>query len=530
MSIAKVLVSDKLSENGIKILRDTPGIEVDVKTGMSPDELLQVIPQYNGLIIRSATKVTTEVLDAATNLKVVGRAGIGVDNVDIKAASAKGVVVMNTPGGNTNTTAEHAISMMMALCRQIPQATASVKGGKWEKKRFMGMELFNKTLGVVGIGRIGSIVVARARGLAMKVIAFDPFISDEAAEKMAVEKVTLDDLFARADIISCHTPLTDETRHIIGDEAFAKMKDGVRIINCARGGIVDETALAKAIKSGKVAGAAIDVFETEPPDPELELLEMEEVIFTPHLGASTSEAQEKVALAVAEQFVEFFNNGMIINAINMPQIDPEQLAKVRPYLSLAEQMGAFTAQIAEGGLKRVQIEYMGELSNVDQRPITQAILKGILTCYVGPSVNLVNAPYLADSRGVTVSAATSSVKRNFASLLGLRLITETDDVYVEGTVFISGKPRLVKLQEVIIEAQLEGNMIIFTNDDKPGVIGNVGAYLGDAGVNIAAFHLGRESVGGRAISIVNVDQQPTQSQLSELGKIENIIDVKLASL
>lgn len=530
MSDIKILVSDKLSEKGVEILRAAPGISVDVKTGMSEDELIGVIGQYNGLVIRSATTVTKKVLDAAQNLKVIGRAGIGVDNVDVEAASAKGVVVMNTPGGNITTTAEHAISMMMALSRQIPQATASVKGGKWEKKKFMGMELSAKTLGVVGIGRIGSIVVNRARGLQMKVVAYDPFISNEAAEKLGVELVTLDELYARADVISVHTPMTPETKHMIGAEAFGKMKKGVRIINCARGGIIDEAALAAAINEGIVAGAALDVFEKEPPEADNPLLGLDNVIFTPHLGASTAEAQENVAIGIAEQFVDYFANGIINNAVNVPSIDPDQLPVVRPYMALGERMGSFIAQISTGGVKKVEVEYMGDLADVDHRPITQSVLKGILENYVDETVNLVNAPFLAESRGIVVSQSTSSVKRNFAALVGLRLITEEGEIHVEGTVFVGGEPRLVRIEDYIIEAQLEGTMLVVTNNDKPGVIGKIGGFLGDSGVNIAAFHLGRHETGGRAMAIVNVDSAPTQDQLGRLSGLENIIDAKLVRL
>jgi len=522
-------VSDKLSEHGVKILRDAPGIDVDVKVGMTPEQLIDIIGSYDGLIIRSATKVTPEVLDAAKNLKVIGRAGIGVDNVDKETASAKGIIVMNTPGGNTTTTAEHAISMMMAMCRQIPQATASVRAGKWEKKKFMGMELYGKTLGVVGIGRIGSIVVKRARGLEMRVIAYDPFISNDAADKLGVELVSLDELYARADVISVHTPMTKETKHMIGSEAFDKMKKGVKIVNCARGGIIDETALAEAVKDGKVAGAALDVFENEPPG-DSPLLKLDEVIFTPHLGASTSEAQESVAIAVAEQFIDFFNKGIVRNALNMPSIDPEHIALVRPYLKLGEQMGSFTSQMGQGALKKVHIEYMGELAEIDQRPITQSILKGALQNYVDESVNMVNAPYLAESRGVVISTTTSSVKRNFMALIGLRLETEEREVYVEGTVFIGGEPRLVKLEEFLIEFQLEGTLLAVTNNDKPGVIGKIGAFLGDNNINIGAFNLGRAQTGGRAMAIVSIDSTLSPEQIDKLSRIENIIEAKLVQL
>lgn len=531
MTTAKVLVSDKLSEAGVKILQDAPaGIEVDVKTGMKPDELIKVIPNYDGLIIRSATKVTENILNAATKLKIIGRAGIGVDNVDTKTASAKGVVVMNTPGGNTTTTAEHAIAMMMALSRMIPQATASIKAGKWEKSKFMGSEHFNKTLGIIGIGRIGSIVVKRARGLEMKVIAADPFISQTAAENMGVELVTLDDLLARADYISIHSPLTPETKHIVNADAFKKMKKGVRIINCARGGIIDEHALADAIKDGIVAGAALDVFENEPVGADNPLLQLDEVVLTPHLGASTSEAQVNVAIAVAEQFVDFFTSGIIRNAVNVPSVDPEQLAVVRPYLALGEKMGAFLSQIAKGGVTEIKITYMGELGDIDQRPVTQSIIKGVLEHFIEESVNFVNAPYIAESRGIVVSSGTSSVKRNFKSLLGVEIITDIGKHYAEGAVFIGDQPRLVKLNDFLVEAHLDGSMLVFTNDDKPGVIGAIGTYLGDHGINVASFELARSNEGGVATAIVSVDNTPSPEDIAKMKEIENIREVRLITL
>ncbi|MDH4183686.1 MAG: phosphoglycerate dehydrogenase [Nitrospinota bacterium] len=526
----KILVSDKLSEDGIKILKAAPGFTVDEKVGLSHPDLLKIIGEYDGLVVRSATKADKALIEAGTRLKVIGRAGIGVDNVDVKAASARGVVVMNTPEGNIVTTAEHAISMMMALCRQIPQATASIREGKWEKKKFMGVEMFNKTLAVIGIGRIGSIVVRRARALEMKVIAFDPFISAQAAEKMGVELVTLEELFKRADFISIHTPLTEETKYLLGKENLAKMKKGVRIINCARGGIIHEADLAEAIKSGHVAGAALDVFEQEPPAKDNPLVGLENVIFTPHLGASTTEAQENVAIAVAEQFVDFFVRGITRNAVNMPSIPQEQLAIIRPYMTLGEKMGSFIAQVAEGGAKEIRIEYTGELSHVDQRPITQSVVKGVLEHYVGPTVNLVNAPYLAESRGVIVGAQSNPEKRNFAALLGVRLITEKGAMHIEGAVFLDGEPRLVRMEDIPIEASLEGTLILAANNDRPGVIGAIGACLGHHGVNIAAFHLGRVGAGGKAMAIVNVDSAPSPDQLKELSKIENVLDVKLARL
>ena len=523
-----MLVSDKLSETGLAILRKAPGFTVDVKTGMKPEELIAAIPSYDALIIRSATTVTPEVISAATNLKLIGRAGVGVDNVDVKAASARGIVVMNTPGGNTVTTAEHTIAMMMSLARQIPSASASVKSGKWEKK-FMGTELSGKTLGVIGLGRIGALVVKRAHGLEMKIIGHDPFINAAAAENMGVELVSLDELFARSDFITLHTVLTPETKKLIGRESIAKMKKGVRIINCARGALIDEEALAEAIKDKKVAGAALDVFNSEPPS-DSPLVGLDEVVCAPHLGASTYEAQENVAIAVAEQTVEYFNAGVIQNAVNVPSIAPELLTLLRPYVSLGEKLGSFAAQIADGGLKKIEITYMGELASVSAAPVTQSVIKGILEVYLGKTVNFVNAPILAESRGIVVSSVTSSVKRHFSALLGLKLTTDTQELYTEGSVFGDNAPRLVKMDDFNLEAKLSGAMIVSVNNDKPGVIGAIGTFLGKKGINIAAFELSRTELGGKAVSIVTVDTSPSPDDLKEMAAIPNVVKVKVATI
>lgn len=530
MKTYKTLVSDKLSEAGIAILKETPNIEVDVKIGMKPEELKAVIGDYDALIIRSATKVTADVIKVAGKLKVIGRAGIGVDNVDTPIASAKGIVVMNTPGGNTVTTAEHAIALMMSVCRNIPAATASVKAAKWEKSKFLGVELSGKTLGIIGIGRIGSLVAKRAHGLEMKVIAFDPYISAEAAEKMGVELVTLDELYRSADVISLHCQLTNETRGMIGKEAFGKMKKGMRIINCARGGLIDEKDLAVAVEEGVVAGAALDVFETEPPDETSPLFSLDQVVLTPHLGASTSEALENVSTQVARQVADYLTKGIIQNAINVPSVDPEELPIIRPYMELGERVGSFLAQITSGGPKRIEITYMGELAEINTKPVTQAIIKGALEVYVGKTVNLVNAPYLAESRGIVVKAGTSSVKRNFAALMEITIETEEEKVSAEGTVFVGGEPRLVRLMSVLIEAKLKGDMLVFTNNDHPGVIGHIGGYLGEEKINIASFQLGRESEGGKAIAIVNIDSTPTPEQIAAMKKIENVLDVEVVKI
>ena len=525
MSSFKALVSDKLSEAGVAILKETPGIDVDVKTGMSPDELLKVIGEYDALIIRSATKVTADVIKAAEKLRVIGRAGIGVDNVDTPAASAKGVVVMNTPGGNTVTTAEHAIAMMMSVCRNIPSATASVKESKWEKSKFLGVELSCKTLGIIGIGRIGSLVAKRAHGLEMNVVAYDPYISEEAADKLGVKLLSLEELYKTADVISLHTQLTDETKGMIGKEAFGKVKKGVFIINCARGGLIDESALAEAVKSGIVAGAALDVYETEPPSSDNPLLGLERVVMTPHLGASTGEALENVSVAVANQVADYLVRGVIQNAVNVPSVDPEELSVVRPYMELGERIGSFLAQTSKGGLKRIKVTYMGELAEINTKPVTQATVKGVLETSVGKTVNLVNAPYLAESRGIVVQSGTSSAKRNFAALMQVTIETDKEKRQAEGTVFIGSEPRLVKLENVLIETKLAGDMLVFSNNDKPGVIGAIGGLLGEKKINIANFQLGRDKEGGRAIAIVSIDAPATSAQIDAMKKIENVIDV-----
>lgn len=528
MGLVRILVSDKLSETGINILKASGLFDVDVKTGMSPTELGSVIGQYDGLIIRSASQVTRDVLASATNLKVVGRAGIGVDNVDVKAASERGVVVMNTPGGNTTTTAEHAIALMLSMARRIPQAAASIKAGKWEKG-LLGVELWGKTLGVVGLGRIGSLVAKKAIGLEMKIIAYDPFINAQTADKMGVELVSLDDLYGRSDFITLHCVLTPETRKMLGGEAFAKMKKGVRIINCARGGLVDEDALAEAIRSGKVAGAALDVFEKEPPK-DSPIVAMDEVVGTPHLGASTAEAQENVAIHIAEQMVDFFRNGVIQNAVNVPSISPEQFSVVRPYLALGGKLGSFVAQVAGDGPKNLEITYMGEIADIQTAPVTQSIIKGLLEVYVGTTVNFVNAPYLAESRGITISTTKSTEKRALAGLVGVKLKTDSGDVYAEGAVFPGGESRLTKLSGFFMEARLDGTMIVFTNNDKPGVIGAIGTFLGSKGINIASFELSRMQLGGQAMAIINVDSTPSPADLAEMKKIVNVLDVKLVRL
>ena len=518
----KILVSDKLSETGLEILRKCPLLEVDVKTGMTPEELIKVIPDYEGLVIRSGTKVTAQVLDAAKKLKVIARAGAGVDNVDVVAASKKGVAVENTPGGNTVTTGEHTIALMCALARNVPQGNASIKSGGWDRK-LVGVELLGKTLGVVGIGRVGSIVVSRAQGFRMHCIAYDPYISKEKAEELGVEMVTLDELWARSDFISVHSPLTENTRHMISTEQFNKMKDGVRIINCARGGIIDEAALAEAIKSGKVGGAALDVFENEPPGKDNPLIGLPQVIGTPHLGASTGEAQENVAIAAANQLVAFFETGLIQNAVNVPAVDPELLKRIEPYLTLAEKMGSFLAQICKGGVKEIEIASSGEIADVDMKPMATSVLKGFLSQISGDEINFVNAPFVAEERGIIVKTSESHKAHDFTGLLAVKVVSDDGEQSISGTIFGKKEPRIVNINGVYIEAVPEGNMLVFTNNDRPGVIGRIGSYLGEKGINIGQFRLGRTGPLQDAVCIVNIDEPLTQDMLEEIKNLPDMI-------
>lgn len=515
----RVLVSDKLSQTAVQIFRDR-GVDVDFlpDLGKDKEKLLEVIGQYDGLAIRSATKATEKIIEAATNLKVIGRAGIGVDNVDIPAASRKGIIVMNTPFGNSITTAEHAITLMLACARQIPAADASTQAGKWEKSKFMGIEITNKTLGLIGAGNIGKIVADRARGLKMKVVAFDPFLSQETADQIGVEKVELDDLFARADFITMHVPLTDKTRNIISAESLAKMKDGVRIINCARGGLVDETALAEAIKSGKVAGAAFDVFEVEPAK-ESPLFGLPNVVCTPHLGASTTEAQENVAIQVAEQISDYLVNGAVTNALNMPSITAEEAPLLTPFVKLAESLGAFVGQVTDGPIIKIEIIYDGAVSKMNIKALSSAAIAGLIKSQVA-DVNMVSAPIMAKERGIQMSETTQDKSGVFDSYIKINVTTEKHERSIAGTVFSDGKPRFIQIKGINLDADIGRHMIYVTNKDAPGIIGKLGNVLGEAGVNIANFQLGRDEAGGNAIALLYVDkpvQQETLDKLLESG-------------
>ncbi len=512
----KVLIADKLSPAAVAIFKER-GVEVDVKTGLSKEDLLKIVDQYDGIAIRSATKVTADVIKAAKNLKVVGRAGIGVDNVDIPAATAAGVIVMNTPFGNSITTAEHAIAMMMALARDLPAANASTQAGKWEKNRFMGTEVYGKTLGLIGAGNIGSIVADRAKGLKMHVVAFDPFLSPERAAGLGIEKVELNDLLARADFITLHTPLTNETRNIISADAINKMKKGTRIINCARGGLVDEAALKAALDSGHLAGAALDVFEEEPAKTNI-LFGNEKVIATPHLGASTEEAQENVALQVAEQISDYLLNGAITNALNMPSINAEEAQKVRPWIALAEKLGAFVGQLTDTSLQSVEILYEGSAAELNQRALTQAAIAGLLKPALS-DVNMVNAPIVAKERGIKISETRQPRQGVYEGYIKITAVMDGTTRRVAGTVFSDGRPRLIQVKDINLDAEFAPHMLYVVNEDKPGFIGAFGSLLGAAGVNVATFNLGRAKPGEDAIALVEVDGGISDKVLGDIGKL-----------
>lgn len=521
----KVLISDKLSPAAVQIFKDH-GLEVDFQPdlGKDKDKLLEVIGQYDGLAIRSASKVTEKIIAAATNLKVIGRAGIGVDNVDIPAATAKGIIVMNTPFGNAITTAEHAIAMMFAAARQIPAADASTQAGKWEKSKFMGVEITAKTLGLIGCGNIGSIVAERAIGLKMKVVAFDPFLSSERARDLGIEKVELDALLRRADFITLHTPLTDKTRNIISADAIAKMKDGVYVVNCARGGLVDEQAMRDALDSGKVAGAAFDVFVDEPAKENV-LFGAPNLVCTPHLGAATSEAQENVALQVAEQMSDYLINGAVTNALNMPSISAEEAPKLTPFVKLAEQLGSFAGQLTESGIKAIRLEYEGAVADMNTRALTAAALTGVLTPLL-QTVNMVSAPALAKARDIHVEEVRREQMGAYETYIRLTVITERQERSVAGTVFADGKPRIIQVKGINMEAELGAHMLYITNEDKPGFIGTFGMLLGEAGVNIATFNLGRMADCGDAIALIEVDGAVSDDVLEKITALPLVRQVK----
>ena len=523
MTKPKVLISDKMDPNAAAIFRER-GCEVDEITGLSPEELIKIIGKYDGLAIRSSTKVTQAILDACDNLKVIGRAGIGVDNVDIPAASAKGVVVMNTPFGNSITTAEHAIALMFALARQIPEANAQTQAGLWPKNGFMGVEVTGKTLGLIGAGNIGAIVAARALGLRMKVVAFDPFLTPERAIEMGVEKADLDTLLAKADFITLHTPLTDQTRNILSRENLANAKKGVRIINCARGGLIDEAALKEALDSGQVAGAALDVFAVEPAK-ESPLFGTPNFICTPHLGASTTEAQVNVALQVAEQMADYLVNGGVTNALNMPSLSAEEAPKLKPYMALAEKLGSLVGQLAHDNLTQISIEVEGAAAQLNIKPITGAVLAGLMRRY-SDTVNMVNAPFLAKERGLDVREIRHDREGVYHTLIRVTVATSQGDRSVAGTLFNNTTPRLVDMFGINIEADLDGHMLYIVNEDAPGFIGSIGTLLGQNGLNIGTFHLGRRAAGGEAVLLLSMDHAIPEPVLWDACKLAGVKTVK----
>jgi D-3-phosphoglycerate dehydrogenase len=526
MNKPKVLISDKMDPNAAAIFR-IRGCEVDEITGLKPEELKEIIGKYDGLAIRSSTKVTKEILDAATNLKVVGRAGIGVDNVDIPAASAKGVVVMNTPFGNSITTAEHAIALMFALARQLPEADTSTQAGKWEKNRFMGVEVTGKTLGLIGAGNIGSIVASRALGLRMKVVAYDPFLTPERAVEMGVEKADLETLLERADFITLHTPLTDQTRNILSRENLLKAKKGVRIINCARGGLVDEVALKELLDSGHVAGAALDVFVNEPAK-ESPLFGTPNFICTPHLGASTTEAQVNVALQVAEQMADYLVSGGITNALNVPSLSAEEAPKLKPYMKLAEQLGSLVGQLTHDSVPRISIHTEGAAAELNMKPIVAAVLAGFLRVQ-SDTVNMVNAPYLAKERGLEVREVKTEREGDYHTLVRVSVKTEAGERSVAGTLFNNVEPRLIELFGIKVEAELAGHMMYIVNEDAPGFIGRIGTLLGENGINIGTFNLGRREAGGEAVLLLSVDSAVSEEVLKNACDLPGVKMVKALS-
>jgi D-3-phosphoglycerate dehydrogenase / 2-oxoglutarate reductase len=523
MTKPRVLISDSMDPKAAQIFAER-GCDVDVITGKTPEELGEIIGQYDGLAIRSTTKLTKELIEKATNLKVVGRAGIGVDNIDIPAASAKGVVVMNTPFGNSITTAEHAIALMFALARQLPEADLSTQAGKWEKNRFMGVEVTGKTLGLIGAGNIGSIVASRALGLKMKVVAFDPFLTPERAVEMGVEKADLDGVLAKADFITLHTPLTDQTRNILSRENLAKTKKGVRIINCARGGLIDEVALKEALDSGQVGGAALDVFAVEPAK-ESPLFGTPNFISTPHLGASTDEAQVNVAIQVAEQLSDYLVNGGVTNALNMPSLSAEEAPKLKPYMALAEKLGSLVGQLAHDNLTKISIEVEGAAAQLNIKPITGAVLAGLMRRY-SDTVNMVNAPFMAKERGLDIREVRHDKEGVYHTLIRVTVGTSQGDRSVAGTLFGDTVPRLVEIFGIGIEADLDGHMLYIVNEDAPGFIGRVGTLLGAANLNIGTFHLGRRSAGGEAILLLSMDEAIPEPVLWEACKLTGVKTVK----
>jgi D-3-phosphoglycerate dehydrogenase len=526
----KILVSDSLSEEGLKIFRETDGFIVDVKTGLKPEELKAIIKEYDALVVRSATKVTKDIIQAAEKLKVIGRAGVGLDNVDLPAATERGIVVMNTPAGNTISTCEHALSLLLALARSIPQANDSTKKGEWKRSKFMGVELYKKTLGIIGLGRIGTEVAKRAFSFGMKVLAYDPYLNREVAQELGIEPMTLQDLLKESDFITVHVPLTDETKHIISDKEFGLMKKTCRVINCARGGIIDEQALARAIKENKIAGCALDVFEKEPPDPANEIFKLDNAVVTCHLGASTEEAQVNVAIEVAECVRDYLMGQGVRNAANYPSIEQELYKVLQPYIVMAERLGNFSSQIIEGGIKEVEIRYNGDITKYDTASLRMAVMKGLLSPMLKETVNFINAIPLAKARGIKVGETKSSMEEDFVNLITLKIVTDKETKQVSATLSPKREPRIVKIDDFYVEASPFGYLLVMKNWDKPGIIGNIGTLMGKHNINIAAMTFGRKTAGGVAVSILNVDSAVSGELLEKIRKIENILEVKLIKM
>jgi len=525
----QVLVADHLSEEGVAILKSEDGLKVDVKVGLSPKELAGLIKSYDGLIVRSSTKVTAEVIQQADRLKVIGRAGVGLDNVDVEAATKRGIIVMNVPAGNTISAAEHTMSLLLALARHVPQADAHLRGGKWERAAFTGTELFGKTLGVVGLGKIGAEVAKRAQAFGMRLLAYDPFLSSERVQQLEVQVVGFDELLEASDFITLHVPLTSQTRHLIGPKELGKMRKGARLINCARGGIIDEAALHKAITQGHVAGAALDVFEQEPPG-DSPLLKLPQVVATPHLGAATEEAQLNVAVEVARQVADTLLGRGIRNAVNMPSVDAKTLSVLQPYITLGEKLGSLAAQLVGAQVAEVRTTFIGELTAHQTAPVTLAVLKGILEPMVGENVNYVNASLIAAERGVKLIEAKSNRPEEFANLIIVEVHSNGTRLELQGTLSARREPRIVKIDRFFVEAVPTGHMLVIKNHDKPGLIGHLGTVLGNAKINIAGMSNGREKPGGLAITVVNIDQPVPPKVLEQIKKFTHVIDVKLIKL
>ncbi len=528
-SPVRVLVADAISPKGIELLESTPGFEVTVKTGMSPEELKKILGDHDALIVRSATKVTADVLAEPGRLRAVGRAGTGVDNIDLEAATKAGVVVMNTPGGNSVAAAELTMALLLALARNVPQSNADLRDGRWERKTYMGTEVAGKVLGVVGLGRIGREVALRAQRFRMEVIGFDPYVSAKVAEAAGIGLRSLDEVIAESDILTLHVPMSADNRHMIDAAAMAKMKPGARIINCARGGLIDESALVDAIESGHLAGAALDVFETEPPT-DTRLISNPKIVATPHLGASTREAQERVGTEIAEKIRDFAQNGVILDAVNFPAIDREEYTRLGPAMDLAERLGSFLGQIANGGFKKLELRALGRFGEYTLKPLSMAATRGLLSSLVTGGISYVNALTLADGRGITVEEARSTERSSYSGLLRLTLETDSGTTTVAGTLTDPGAPRLVEVNGVAIETSPEGHMLFFRNNDVPGVVGKIGNLLGNAGVNIAGIQLGRYEGGNKAVGVVRVDGPIPAAAAEGIRSIEEILELHMVSI